>query len=211
MTADPLDARERRELCDLLVEVGPDAPTLCEGWTAVDLAAHLVVREREPLAAAGILVPALASRTERRQAEVAGDGLDALVARIRSGPPLVPFGLPGVRTAVNLLEYTVHHEDVRRPNDLGPRSDRPDLQDALWRLLGSTARMATRGLRGAGLELVRPDGTRRRVRSGEPTVTLTGEPVELALYLTGRRAAAHVELDGPADAVAAVEAADLGL
>jgi uncharacterized protein (TIGR03085 family) len=211
MTADPLDARERRELCDLLVEVGPDAPTLCEGWRAVDLAAHLVVREREPVAAAGILVPAMAARTEQRQAELAAGGLDPLVDRIRSGPPLVPFGLPGVRTAVNLLEYTVHHEDVRRPNGHGPRGDRPDLQDALWRLLGPMARIATRGLRGAGLELVRPDGTRRRARSGEPTATLTGEPVELALYLTGRRSAALVDLGGPADAVAAVEAADLGL
>ena len=46
---------ERGRLCDLLLEVGPDAPTLCEGWTAADLAAHLVIRERKPLAAPGIV------------------------------------------------------------------------------------------------------------------------------------------------------------
>ena len=51
-----LDARERRELCDLLEEVGPDAPTLCEGWTTFDLAAHLAVRERDLRAAPGILL-----------------------------------------------------------------------------------------------------------------------------------------------------------
>ncbi|MFN7150135.1 MAG: maleylpyruvate isomerase N-terminal domain-containing protein, partial [Microthrixaceae bacterium] len=39
---------ERRQLCDLFDELGPDVPTLCEGWTARDLAAHLVVRERRP-------------------------------------------------------------------------------------------------------------------------------------------------------------------
>ncbi|MGD0448569.1 MAG: maleylpyruvate isomerase family mycothiol-dependent enzyme [Candidatus Dormibacteria bacterium] len=46
--AEPIDAQERRELCDLLIQVGPDAPTLCEGWTTSDLAAHLVLRERFP-------------------------------------------------------------------------------------------------------------------------------------------------------------------
>ena len=29
---------ERQELCDLFESVGPDHPTLCEGWTAADLA-----------------------------------------------------------------------------------------------------------------------------------------------------------------------------
>src|SRR5262245_9679824 len=41
--------RERAALCDLLDRVGPDRPTLCEGWTTNDLAAHLWVRESDPL------------------------------------------------------------------------------------------------------------------------------------------------------------------
>ena len=45
---------ERLALCALLDETGPDAPTLCEGWTTGDLAAHLVLRERRPDAAAGV-------------------------------------------------------------------------------------------------------------------------------------------------------------
>ena len=40
--------RERLLLADLLETAGPDAPTLCEGWTTRDLAAHVVVRERRP-------------------------------------------------------------------------------------------------------------------------------------------------------------------
>src|SRR5262249_60545235 len=43
-------------LCDTLERVGPAAPTLCEGWTTADLAAHLVVRERKPLAGPGIVL-----------------------------------------------------------------------------------------------------------------------------------------------------------
>jgi hypothetical protein len=39
------------------------------------------------------------------------------------------------------------------------------------------------------------------VKSGAPAVILTGEPVELALYTSGRRAAAHVQVSGPPDAV----------
>ena len=34
--------------------------------------------------------------------------------------------------AVDLVEYTVHHEDVRRPNGRGPRPDRDDLQTEVW-------------------------------------------------------------------------------
>jgi hypothetical protein len=43
----PLDAQERLELCDLFDELGPSVPTLLEGWTANDLAAHLVLREHD--------------------------------------------------------------------------------------------------------------------------------------------------------------------
>lgn len=60
---------ERVELCDLLDRVGPDAPTLCAGWSAQDLAAHLWVREADPLGAPGIVAKPLAGLTERRMAE----------------------------------------------------------------------------------------------------------------------------------------------
>jgi uncharacterized protein (TIGR03085 family) len=205
----PLDQRERDELCDLFLELGPDAPTLCEGWTTIDLAAHLVIREREPLSTAGILNPRFAGYTARRQAASAAKGLEALVARLRT-PPLLPWRIPGVRTMFNLNEYVVHHEDVRRANGLGPRADRPELQDAIWKVLGGTAKMSTRKL-DVGLALARPDGTARPVHKGDPVVTLIGAPVELALYLNGRKAQAQVQLDGPPPAVATVEATSFGV
>ena len=47
--------RERAALVEILRAVGPDAPTLCEGWTTRDLVAHLVVRERRPDALPGLV------------------------------------------------------------------------------------------------------------------------------------------------------------
>lgn len=208
---EPLDARERRELCDLFGDLGPDAPTLCEGWTAFDLALHLVVRERHPTAAPGILLGGrFAGRLERATARERSQGYRAVVERVRNGPPL-PFAVPGVRTLMNLNELTVHHEDVRRANGLGPRQDRPDLQDSLWRVVRRGARLL---LRRPGKQVtvrLAPPG-RPPVDVGRgPTVTLAGDPVELALYLTGRRGAAAVEVSGDPGAQAVLASARLGI
>ncbi|MDN5962074.1 MAG: maleylpyruvate isomerase N-terminal domain-containing protein, partial [Propionibacterium sp.] len=44
----------RLALADALTQAGPDARTLCTGWTTADLAAHLYVRENDPLSLPGI-------------------------------------------------------------------------------------------------------------------------------------------------------------
>lgn len=208
---EPLDARERRELCDLFEELGPAAPTLCEGWATLDLAAHLVVRERDPLAAPGIIMGGpfrglLDRGTERALAR----GYDTLVEQVRNGPPLGPFVVPRLRTLINLNEYVVHHEDVRRPSGMGPRTDRPELQDAVWGLLRNGARLMLRKVHGARVTLRRPEGGSASVGRG-PEVVLTGPPVELLLYLQGRRGAAEVTLTGDPSAQAALEVGDLGI
>lgn len=206
----PLDQRERDELCDLLLEVGPDAPTLCEGWDALDLAAHLVIREREPRSAVGIVVPRFAGFTRNRQERRAAEGLPALVSTLRT-PPRVPWRVPGLRTLLNLSEWVIHHEDVRRANGRPPRTDRPDLEDAVWKVLAGSSKLATRKL-AVGLALERSDTRERRVvRDRTPQVVLAGRPVELALYLTGRKDHADVELLGPDEAVATVRSAPFGL
>jgi hypothetical protein len=79
---------ERLALCALLDETGPDAPTLCEGWTTGDLAAHLVLREHRPDAAAGVVGGPLAGYTARVQQRIkARTPFPELVRIIRSGPP----------------------------------------------------------------------------------------------------------------------------
>src|SRR3989442_14077388 len=78
---------ERETLCDLLAEVGPDAPTLCEGWRTRDLAAHLILRERRADAAPGILLKPLAGYTRRVQDGYAARPWAELIGLVRSGPP----------------------------------------------------------------------------------------------------------------------------
>ena len=48
---------ERDQLCDEFLVVGPDAPTLCEGWTTSHLATHLVVRDGRPDLIVGPMLP----------------------------------------------------------------------------------------------------------------------------------------------------------
>ena len=61
---------ERAALVETLRSVGPDAPTLCGGWTTRDLTAHLVLREYRLDAAPGITVPALAGYTTKVQKQI---------------------------------------------------------------------------------------------------------------------------------------------
>jgi uncharacterized protein (TIGR03085 family) len=204
---------ERTALCDLFQRLGPNAPTLCEGWDTVDLATHLVVRERRPLAGPGLVLGGpFKSILDKEMARTkASHSYEALVALVRSGPPA---WMRPMDSLVNLNEFFVHHEDVRRgggDNTPRPADEIAEVEEALWRVLRRGAALTARRVRGAGLDLARPDGQVVSAKKGTPTATLRGRPGEIALFLTGRRAAAQVELDGPPEAVAAVEAASFGL
>lgn len=217
MTSD-LDLRERRELADRFDATGPAAPTLCGEWTTAQLAAHLVVRERDVTAMPGILFEGafggiLGRRTERAMETLAArHAYPEIVDLVRTGPPIGPSRLRPVGYAMNLVEFFVHHEDVRRAAGDGPRTDRPDLDVALWGLLQRLAPLMVRKARLRGVELVLdPGGDRpRRIGSG-PVVTVHGPPTELVLELYGRRSVAQVVYDGPDDAVARVRAANFGI
>lgn len=207
------DVPERAELADLLDEVGPDAPTLIKVWTTRDLAAHLVLRERDCLAAPGLVLPGAWRRfAERRQAELAGRDFSWLVGRFRSGPPRGFFRLRWVRSFPTLNEFFVHHEDIRRANGYGPRATRPAMEAVLWRNVRLARWFLARRLRGAGLELQWAGTTRTlRARGGDPVVRLVGHPGELLLYLFGRQDAAHVDISGPSAGVQTVRRAHLGM
>ncbi|MGK5729691.1 TIGR03085 family metal-binding protein [Streptomyces sp. URMC 124] len=204
--------RERLFLADLLESAGPNAPTLCAGWRARDLAAHVVVRERRADAAAGIVLKPLAARLERVQAEFAAKPYEELIQLIRTGPPrLSPYALKQIDEAANTVEFYVHAEDVRRAQpDWAPREVDPVFADALWARLERVARMLGRRSP-VGLVLRRPDGRTAVAQRGTPVVTVTGEPGELTLFAFGRQTAARVELEGEKDAVAEAEAAKLGI
>lgn len=206
----PVDAAERAELCALMDELGPDAPTLCGTWTTAELAAHLVARERNPLSGPGIVlggpfeqVTAWAMDRELRHP------YERIVDRVRTGPPLVPWRVPVVRTWLNLNEYFVHHEDVRRANGLGPRPADPRRDGALT---SAVRRMATLALVKGRVEaqLCTDDGTTIASRGVRPA-SVIGAPGELLLWLNGRADAAEVRFDGTDRQLAALWNADLGI
>ncbi|MBV9207049.1 MAG: TIGR03085 family protein [Actinobacteria bacterium] len=211
---------ERLALCALLEETGPDAPTLCEGWTTGDLAAHLVLRERRPDAAAGVLGGPLAGYTARVQRRIrARTSFPELVQAVRSGPPrLSVLALPGVDDLANAVEFFVHHEDVRRAvPGWEPRELSSGESGMLWHRL----RRARFMLRKApvGVELARDDigaggndqAYRITARNATPAVTVIGSPAELTMWVMGRTSAARVRMDGTRAAVTKLAGANVRL
>jgi uncharacterized protein (TIGR03085 family) len=113
---------------------------------------------------------------------------------------------------MNLVEYFVHHEDVRRAVDgWSPRTGLGDLDDLLWERQGRATRFLVRRLSDVDLTLARPDGDEKHIGGGAVSATLTGEPCELVLFLVGRRDHAVVEVTGDHRAVAELRTGPLAL
>jgi uncharacterized protein (TIGR03085 family) len=214
MASDTIPARrERAELCDLFLELGPDQPTLCGDWTTRDLAAHLVVRERRPDAAIGIIVSQAAGYTDKVQAGVANSEWSELVDTVRSGPPFwSPTRIAKVDELANTVEFFVHLEDVRRAQPVWePRRLDADLVDALS---GVLTKMAKRLVKNSPVGIVlEPDDDHEPIvaKQAEPSVTVRGPVGELVMFVYGRQAHSAVELFGDDDSVAAANAASFGI
>jgi uncharacterized protein (TIGR03085 family) len=208
-----LAQQERAALADLLDEVGPEAPTLCEGWRSTELAAHLVVREANPLASVGIVVNKLSGLHDSAIERAAGGtAYPDLVAQVRNGPPRWSgFRIGKVDEMANGAEYFIHHEDVRRAvAGWEPRELREADESFLWAVVSKRGRVFFRSSP-VGVVLRTPDGREARVIDKPNPVTLTGKPSELAMYAFGRRDQALVDLAGDADSLRAFEGVDLGV
>jgi uncharacterized protein (TIGR03085 family) len=194
-----LAQRERSALCDLLGDLGPDAPTLCEGWRSADLAAHLFIRDHRPDAIPGTRLKfAPVQAWTKRVQDGARDTLtwDSLISKVRGGPGAVmrPFD-----KGVNTLEYFVHHEDLRRAQPgWEPRALAPEDETALWSQLG---RLRTAALLSSTI-FHHPPAAARLEAPGKPPLLLTkggtgtvvqGPVGELVMWLNGRKQAARVE------------------
>ena len=189
---------ERADLCDALLAVGPSATTLCEGWTASDLVAHVWTRENDLVAAPGIAVPALAGVTEARSRRALERwGFTGLVELVRQGPPRGSvFALPGADEQANTIEMFIHTEDVRRPNGLPRRPRSDEFEEMAWRRLAAISRHVFRTTP-FGVVLERQPGTDQvRAKAGARTVTVVGPPSELLLFAFGRTSDADVRLIG---------------
>ncbi|MEH1016684.1 TIGR03085 family metal-binding protein [Micromonospora sp. CPCC 206060] len=202
---------ERQALADLFLALGPDAPTVNEGWNARDLAAHLVVRERRPDSAPGIMFRPLAGYTERVRRRAAAQPFDELVRQVRRAPWWSPLSNPLTDELVNTVEYFVHHEDLRRAQpDWQPRDLPAGLQAALWKRVPPMARVSLRRFP-ARLLIQGPGYGEITVGAGGEPVRMVGAPAELVLFLFGRQRVARVQLDGPAQLTGQLRTARLGL
>ena len=209
MAATQVLLKERAALCDTFDQYGADAPTLCEGWLTLDLAAHLVAREARSDAAIGLVVPAFAKHLQHVMDRYKARGYEPLVAMLRSGPPWMHR--TGPLATANVNENFIHHEDIRRAAGEGPRVIDDEMDAILWRVLGFGARMSRKAVTGAALTLRTADGRERVVSTDGKAVTMTGMPGELSLYMSGRKEAADVVLEGEPVAIAIVRAAAFGV
>jgi uncharacterized protein (TIGR03085 family) len=188
--------RERLALADLLADLGPDQPTLCAGWTTGDLAAHLVVRERRPDAAAGAVISALAEHSERVRTAQRAKPYETTLTALRTPPWWSPVSNPLVDNLTNSGEFFIHHEDVRRAQpDWEPRDLAAEDATTLWKQARFRAKLAL-GRLDTPIQ-VRADGFGEVTIKGDGTV-LSGTPGELTLFLAGRGQVARVDIVGPA-------------
>ena len=139
----------------------------------------------------------------------------SLVELVRTGPPWwSPMAFEVVDRMVNTVEFFVHHEDVRRAaSGWEPRTIDGDLEHELWRRLKPMCRLLARKAP-VGLVLRRSNGeevTARKPAADGATVTVTGAPSELLLFVYGRQAHARVEITAPEEAAARLRDAPLGL
>ena len=211
-----LARRERTALVETMRAAGPDAPTLCEGWTTRDLAAHLVVREGRPDVAAGVVVPALAARLEELRLRETERRCDELLEKIAAGAPWYS-PLRYADSIANTAEYLVHHEDVLRAGGTWElrRFGAEDLE-RIWALATTVARASLRKVR-ARVDLRTPPDMRLTkagaVSTGAalaPLVSITAEPTELLLWAFGRQETL-VDISGAQSGIDALEAVSRGV
>ncbi|MEZ5262182.1 MAG: TIGR03085 family metal-binding protein [Acidimicrobiales bacterium] len=203
---------ERQELCELFSAVGPDAPTLCGAWTTRDLAAHLVVRERRPDAAVGIVagLGPLRRHTESVQRSMAARPWEELIELVRSGPSR--WSPTSVGRATSWPTRWSSSSTTRtsaagadwRPRPLDPAED-----DALAAAAGRLRLLLRRSP--VGVRLQRPDGAVLAAHGGPRTVTVVGTPGELVLVAFGRQAHADVRYQGAEADISAVQQASFGI
>ena len=122
-------------------------------------------------------------------------------AALACGVMSFPLLVRPIDEQMNLFEFFVHHEDVRRVNGGEPRDLPTEMEEVMWDRLRRSLRLSLRRLRGTQVEVVAEHGGRAVVGGSGPTVRILGPVGELVLYMFNRKDIAQVELSGDAEAV----------
>ena len=194
--------KERERLAELFLQVGPDAPTLNEGWTTQDLAIHLLVRESKPAAAPGIFIDALSGLTEEETQKQQSRPYEDVVREWAAGPPV---WMKPLNTAMNTSEHFIHHEDVRRGGGVvEPREFSQAVNEQLFALAKRFGALTMRKapvpviLTPPNLPPVTLADKAGVAKRGDHVLRVSGEPGELLLWVSGRDAV-NVNLTGAVD------------
>lgn len=201
---------ERAALVETMRALGPDVPTLCDGWTARDLAVHLILRERRLDATVGMFVSAFVGYTRSVERRYAAKPWAEILQTVLDGPPWYSPFRP-LDSILNLSEMFVHHEDLLRggadpDGPFLPRKLSPQFERALERPLKLVARGTLRSSP-ARVTLGSVDGRELLTVGRGDAVTVTGATGELLLWAFGR-APADVKITGPQAAVRALDSTE---
>ena len=233
--------RQRAILCDLIESLTQeqwDAETLCDGWDTGDMVAHLLVRERQPWNAVGVVVPPLESLHTSAMERKKSDGREAITRALRDGPPWLFSQGPLARVQVG--EDYIHSEDIRRGGAADPATSDlsstgtagldpddgtgdPEIAACLWEAVSRFSTMTLGGLPAEGIVTL-TDGARSRsftvggrfartsktIPPGAEQFTVTGPVGDLLLYVTGR-SAVEVTTEGSETIGAALAAGGRGV
>ncbi|MDH5151244.1 TIGR03085 family metal-binding protein [Kocuria palustris] len=190
---------ERRHLAALLRRVGPDAPTLCEGWVTRDLAVHLIERDSRPDLIAGAVlpkIPVLSKRAQEADAQLRGQDWAELVSKVEKPALYSPARLGPLDKRMNTAEFFVHHEDVRRAQETWHR--RQLLQEEerdLWAALKLMGKALLRPEQDSVLLVANGYGSVTGGKAKTSAVRIVrGTPSELLLWAFGRREQAEVAI-----------------
>lgn len=193
-------SEQRHALATALRSVSADAPTLCEGWAAKDLALHIVIRDSRPDLMIGPALPLVGDHARKALDRLRSTGYESLVNRAEAGPPAYfPQSLPPLNDLMNTAEFYVHTEDVLRAqpdfDPSHPRSISEKLRRRLW-TQGATAMFAMAARKSKRrVTFSSPGyGSTTTGPASAPKRTITGAPEEMLLWAFGREAKAQVSI-----------------
>jgi uncharacterized protein (TIGR03085 family) len=192
-------SEQRKALVSALRSVTSDAPTLCQGWSAEELALHIVVRDSRPDLAVGQKLPLVGAKARNTLERLKAGGYRALVDRVAAGPPpYFPQTLGPVDAAMNTLEFYIHTEDVLRAQPDFEMSQRREISEELrkriWQHAALTFFVMAARKQNRRITFFSPGyGATTRGPATAPLMMVHGTPEELTLWASGR--ADHAEVD----------------